>query len=400
MTTVQDLKALGEELGLAGTELREFIREQQDREHEERKTQREHEKQLREVEKDIEERQLNMKKLELEIKRIELNPAVEGESDEYENEDEAIRPEETEATAESETGNKLRVKGPKIPPFEESRDAIDAYLHRFEIYAKAQKWKPSDWAVYLSALLKGRALEVYARLPEAEITDYDKLKQALLKRFNLTEEGFRVRFRSSKPEGGETPLQYITRMESYLIRWLELAKMDKTYEGLKTLMLREQYINVCHKDLAMFLKERGPVDIPELARLAEQYLDAHKSISHSRPSQEESKSGPYIAKDIVPTNQKGPASQKLIQKCYNCGRMGHIARNCFRKVPTAAMRETTAFTEQPRAPGHRPFQWQRYGPSMRSVHQSRIPSPRREAVNTATETEPKQIMDHGNLTVC
>lgn len=69
---------------------------------------------------------------------------------------------------------------------------------------------------------------MYARLPEKEITDYEKLKQALLKRFNLTEEGFRTRFRSAKPEGGETPLQFITRMESYLICWLELAKMAKT----------------------------------------------------------------------------------------------------------------------------------------------------------------------------
>lgn len=93
----------------------------------------------------------------------------------------------------------------------------------------------------------------------------------MLKRFNLSEEGFRARFRMAKPEKGETPLQFITRMKSYLIRWLELVKIDKTYKGLKTLILREQYINVCHKNLAVFLKERRPVDISELARLAEQY---------------------------------------------------------------------------------------------------------------------------------
>jgi len=31
---------------------------------------------------------------------------------------------------------RFRVKSPKIPPFKESKDAIDAYLHRFEIHAK------------------------------------------------------------------------------------------------------------------------------------------------------------------------------------------------------------------------------------------------------------------------
>ena len=183
-------------------------------------------------------------------------------------------------------------------------------------------------AVYFSALLKSKALEVYARLPEAEITNYNKLKQALLKRFNLTEEGFRTRFRMAKPEGGETPLQFITRMESYLIRWLELAKMDKTYQGLKTL--------ICHKDLAVFLKERGPVNISELARQAEQYLDAHKSIGHSRQPQNESK--------LVTSSQEGAAQKPDTdtgRKCYKCDRTGHIARDCRYRASSHRARTAT-----------------------------------------------------------
>ena len=35
----------------------------------------------------------------------------------------------------------LSAKAPKIPIFEESKDEMDSYLHRFESYAKAQKWK-------------------------------------------------------------------------------------------------------------------------------------------------------------------------------------------------------------------------------------------------------------------
>jgi len=37
--------------------------------------------------------------------------------------------------------------------------------------------------------LKGKALEVYSRLPVKDAQDYKILKDALLKRFNLTEEG-------------------------------------------------------------------------------------------------------------------------------------------------------------------------------------------------------------------
>ena len=56
MTTVQTLKDLGEQMGLKGTELKDFIREQQTLEREEREKQRDHEKiqEQREREREIE----------------------------------------------------------------------------------------------------------------------------------------------------------------------------------------------------------------------------------------------------------------------------------------------------------------------------------------------------------
>jgi len=60
----------------------------------------------------------------------------------------------------------------------------------------------------LSALLKGKALAVYSRLPVKDAQDYEILKDALLKRFNMTE-GFRQKFRSVRPETGEAPTQFM-----------------------------------------------------------------------------------------------------------------------------------------------------------------------------------------------
>ena len=53
---------------------------------------------------------------------------------------------------------------PKLPYFDEKTDQMDSYLTRLESYATACKWDPAMWAFYLSALLKGRALEVFVRL--------------------------------------------------------------------------------------------------------------------------------------------------------------------------------------------------------------------------------------------
>ena len=91
---------------------------------------------------------------------------------------------------------------------------MDAYLKRYERFAETAKWEKSEWATNLSALLQGKALDVYSRLSVDDAINYDALKTSLLKRFQLTEEGFRGKFRSSKPETGETPrhLSYVLKI--------------------------------------------------------------------------------------------------------------------------------------------------------------------------------------------
>ena len=94
----------------------------------------------------------------------------------------------------------VKPKMPKLLSFDDSKDDMDSYLRRFERYADVMKWKKDMWATNLSALLKGRALDVYALLPPDQALDYDALKTALLKRFDLTEDGFKRKF-SRKSSG-------------------------------------------------------------------------------------------------------------------------------------------------------------------------------------------------------
>ena len=103
---------------------------------------------------------------------------------------------------------------PKLPYFEENKDKMDSYLSRF--FATANKWDKNVWAAYLSALLKGRALNVYDRLSTEDAAEYDKLKDALLKNFDMTERGFRKKLRYSRAERSETFIQFSSRLCSYL----------------------------------------------------------------------------------------------------------------------------------------------------------------------------------------
>ena len=86
-----------------------------------------------------------------------------------------------------------RAKAPKLPSFVDGKDDLDAYLQRFERFATTAKWEKTGWASRPSALLSGRALEVYSRLSEEAAQDYDRMKLALMKRYDLTctEVGYR-----------------------------------------------------------------------------------------------------------------------------------------------------------------------------------------------------------------
>jgi len=89
------------------------------------------------------------------------------------------------------------VKTPKMPYFDVKRDFMDSFWGRFERFATCQLWNRADWALYLSALLKGRALDVYSMLPADQANNYDQLKAALLKRYQLSADGFKRRFRTA-----------------------------------------------------------------------------------------------------------------------------------------------------------------------------------------------------------
>ena len=215
-----------------------------------------------------------------------------------------------------------QAKAPKLPDFKEGRDDMESYLLRFERFASANYWSRENWAVHLSALQIGKALDTFSRLSEDESTDYDVVKRALLKRYNMTSEGFNLKFRSSRPELGERMSQFKTRLESYLDRWMELSERDLgSSEHWKDLMLYEQLLNSCGRDLRTFLMERKPRSCSELIVLAEQYIEAHGESKHFSRST-------YISAKMP---EKAKADDFNRPQCHICGKSGHRSKDCFKR---------------------------------------------------------------------
>lgn len=175
-------------------------------------------------------------------------------------------------------GKVAHARDPKLPYFEEGKDKMDSYLSRFEKYATANKWDKSVWAAYLSALLKGRALDVYDRLSNEDAADYEKLKDALLKNFDMTERGFRKKFRYSRPEKSETFIQFSSRLKSYLEKWLNMAKIEKSFPAVCDFMARDQFLESCNRELYVHLKPKRFCNLDEMAREADLFAEARGGV--------------------------------------------------------------------------------------------------------------------------
>ena len=161
---------------------------------------------------------------------------------------------------------------------------------------------------------------------------YNKLKKALLTRYNYTEDRYyRKRFREAMPETEETPDQFVFRLKNYLTKWLELSgSSPQNFDALVDLIVKELFINACSEDLTMYLLQRLPKDLVELTTWAQKYLIAHKEqLGKSKATVQ-----PRGADQKKTTQSKQDSSQgrQRLLWCYRCQGFGHRQSDCGTKI--------------------------------------------------------------------
>ena len=207
-------------------------------------------------------------------------------------------------------------RSPKLPYFDEHMDTMDSYLTRFESYAISNKWDPSMWASYLSALLKRRALEVFIRLSKDDQSHNGQIKEALLTNFDLTKRSFRKKLRDCKPEKAETFRQFSGRLASYLDKWLGLAKVEKTYEAVCDILAQDQFLDCCSYELYLYLKPKLFKALGELSHEADLSADAKGGVPLCVAKRQHGNKGVGQAEPKVePKQEQRPGVQ-----CKICGK--------------------------------------------------------------------------------
>ena len=231
----------------------------------------------------------------------------------------------------------------KLNPLSD-KDDIDVYLSSFERLADANKWPQSDWATRLAAVLTGKAREAFTRMPVEDTGDFSKLKNAILMAYDLTPEAYRIRFRSVRKQKDETHQQYSVCVRTILKQWLKGQNVND-FANLQELLIKEQMLESYYPGLQIYLKDRKPKTVKELAEIADHYDHVHHRSKSTHDECRVNSNGRNRGdmnkqrESQVSKSTSVVDKTNIIRKCWGCGSADHVRRDCKQKGYRADSRD-------------------------------------------------------------
>ena len=223
-----------------------------------------------------------------------------------------------------------------VPHFDEEH--IDRFFLHFEKIATQCSWPRQHWVLFVQSSLKGKAQEIYASLSVDQCSDYNTVKEAILKAYELVPEAYRQKFRNLRKKEGQTFVEFAREKEILFERWCESSR-SKSYNDLKQLVLVEEFKRSCNSDLHVYLDERGVKTLSDAASIAEDYVLTHKRFKFKGQGQTQGqfqgreKDGKSQRHDFSQKSTDGnrsPSSgRKFTKFCKFCKKPGHLYEDCF-----------------------------------------------------------------------
>ena len=161
-----------------------------------------------------------------------------------------------------------------VPPFQEKE--VDKYFLHFEKVAENLKWPKEHWTLLLQSVVIGKARENYTELSLEQSSDYDKVKELILKAYELVPEAYRQKFRTAEQKMTRRMLNLLELKNNYLTDGALQNKIGSDYPKLRQLMLVEEFQRCINSDVKSFLDEKEVETLEKAARLADDYTLTHK----------------------------------------------------------------------------------------------------------------------------
>ena len=268
------------------------------------------------------EREENDRKMQLELEKIKSEQSLES-SKKLE-----VSPESKDFDA----AKNIRL----VPKFVEK--SVEKYFPQFEKVADNLKWPRSVWSILLQSVLVGKAAEVYSALSVADSSDYDKVKTAILKAYELVPEAYRQKFRSYTKYDNQTFVEFARDKEDLFDQWLRSQKINSVFENLRQLILLEEFKQSVGETLRVHLDEKGVKTLTEAAIMSDTYALTHRTCflqpsesSFSQPPVQTS-SRPHVCPTSSPTAGRSDYTQGQgsLPTCAYCKKKGHLIGDCFK----------------------------------------------------------------------
>lgn len=204
-----------------------------------------------------------------------------------------------------------------IPVFRDNE--VDSYFNVFERIAVALQWPPEVWTLLLQCKMHGKAQDAMAALPVEDSLDYETVKKAILRAYELVPEAYRQKFRGHKKTSAQTYVEFAREKGTLFDKWCATCKVSD-FNALRELILLEDFKKCLSERIVVYLNEQKVSTLSAAAVLADEYVLTHKSAfspvsAVSRPSS--------------PPRSSNPRGPKEERECYYCHQVGHVIANCL-----------------------------------------------------------------------
>ncbi|KAK3089782.1 hypothetical protein FSP39_006484 [Pinctada imbricata] len=198
-----------------------------------------------------------------------------------------------------------------VPKFQEK--SVDKYFPHFEKIAANLKWPRDFWPTLLQSVLIGKAAEVYSALSIAESSDYDKVKDTILRAYQLVPEAYSQKFRKYKKFENQTYVEFAREKEDLFDQWFRSKKIPNSFDNLRQIILIEEFKECVHQDLRTHLEDKNVKTLEEAAVLSDTYALTHKKNFVSKTQSSDSAKTSDFPKKNLQESQSSISSQSPSQ---------------------------------------------------------------------------------------
>ena len=140
----------------------------------------------------------------------------------------------------------------------------------------------SHLVLLLQSVLVGKAQEIYGSLSVEQNSNYEQVKETILKAYKLVPEDNRQNFRNYLKYNSRKHVEFAREKENLFNRLCHSEEVGQDFEKLKQMVLLEEFQDEVRPDIRSYLNEHKVEELEKSAVMAEEYALTYKMSTCSK----------------------------------------------------------------------------------------------------------------------